>query len=113
LAPPHDRWHAGDPHPIVTNHAISYLCQQEDVGVADLIFPDYAIGRMRQRGISEDDVYLTVEDADDELERDDRRTEYVRMMDDGREITVVIEDDGETRTVVSLWNRKRRRPRRR
>jgi hypothetical protein len=68
----------------------------------DLVFPDYAIGRMRQRGISEDDVCLTVEDSDDELEREDGRTEYVRMMDDGREIMVVIQDDGETRTVVSL-----------
>jgi hypothetical protein len=35
-------------------------------GVGDLIFPAYAIGRMRQRSISEDDVSLTVEDADDE-----------------------------------------------
>ena len=35
------------------------------------------------------------------------------MMDDGREILVVVEYDGETRTVVSLWDRKRRRPRRR
>jgi len=81
--------------------------------VEDLIFPDYALERMRQRGISADDVYLTVGDPDDEIERDDNRTEYTRMMDDGREILVVIEGDGESRTVVSLWDRKRRRPRRR
>lgn len=68
---------------------------------------------MRQRGISEDDVYLTIEDPDDEIERDDGRTEYTRVMGDGREILVVVEDDGEARTVVSLWDRKRRRPRRR
>jgi len=81
--------------------------------VDDLIFPDYALERMRQRGISPDDVHLTIEDPDDEIERDDRRSEYTRMMDDGREIQVVIQDDGERRTVVSLWDRKRRRPRRR
>ena len=32
----------------------------------DLVFPGYALGRMLQRDITEDDVYLTVEDADDE-----------------------------------------------
>lgn len=79
----------------------------------DLVFPAYALGRMLQRGISEDDVCLTVGDPDEEIERDDSRTEYTRMMEDGREILVVVEDDGETRTVVSLWDRKRRRPRRR
>jgi hypothetical protein len=76
----------------------------------DLVIPKHALGRMRQRGIFEQDVYLTVEDPDDELERSDGRTECVRVMDDGREIMVVIEDDGEARTVVSLWDRKRRRP---
>jgi hypothetical protein len=79
----------------------------------DLVFPDYAISRMRQRGISEDDVDQTVGDPDDELQRDDFRTEYSKAMEDGREIMVVVEDAGATRTVVTLWDRKRRRSRRR
>jgi hypothetical protein len=77
----------------------------------DLIFPAYVLGRMRQRHISDDDVYHVVGDADDVLHRHDGRTEYTRMLDDGRELLVVIEGDGVT--VVSVWDRKRRRPRRR
>jgi hypothetical protein len=76
-----------------------------------LTFPDYVRGRMSQRHISEDDVYHVVGDADDVLDRADGRTEYTRLFDDGRELRVVIEDDGVT--VVSVWDWKRRRPRRR
>jgi len=65
---------------------------------------------MSQRHISEDDIYHVVGDADDVLERHEGRTEYTRMFDDGRELRVVIEDDGVT--VVSVWDWKRRRPRR-
>ena len=77
---------------------------------SDLIFPDHVLGRMRQRHISHDDVYHVVDDADDVLHRDDGRTEYTRLLDDGRELRVVIEDDGVS--VVSVWDWKRRRPRR-
>jgi hypothetical protein len=76
-----------------------------------LIFPEYVLGRMRQRRISEDDIYHVVGHADDVLVRHDGRTEYTRMLDDGRELRVVTEDDG--MTVVSVWDWKRRRPRRR
>jgi hypothetical protein len=55
---------------------------------------------MRQRHISHDDVYHVIGDADDVLPRDGGRTEYTRMLDDGRELRVVIEDDGVT--VVSV-----------
>lgn len=77
----------------------------------DLIFPDHVRWRMSQRHVSEDDVYHVVGDADDVLVRHDGRTEYTRVLDDGRELRVVIEDDGAT--VVSVWDWKRRRPRRR
>jgi hypothetical protein len=77
----------------------------------DLIFPDHVLWRMSQRQVSEDDVYHVVGDADDVLDRHDGRTEYTRMLDDGRELRVVIENDGVT--VVSVWDWKRRRPRRR
>ena len=33
--------------------------------------------------------------------REDGRAEYSRMLDDGRLVTVVVEDDGET--VVTVW----------
>jgi hypothetical protein len=65
---------------------------------------------MSQRHVSEDDVYHVVGDADDVVYRHDGRTEYTRMLDDGRELRVVVEDDGVT--VVSVWDWKRRRPRR-
>lgn len=77
----------------------------------DLIFPGHVRWRMSQRQISEDEVYHVVGDADDVLVRHDGRTEYTRMLDDGRELRVVIEDDGVT--VVSVWDWKRRRPGRR
>jgi hypothetical protein len=79
--------------------------------MADLIFPEHALNRMAIRHITVADVYDVVEDADAIIERDDGRIEYIRAMTDGREIIVVIEDDGET--VVSAMPRALRRPGRR
>ena len=79
--------------------------------MGDLVFTGYVRSRMRQRQVSKDDVYHVVRDADDVLVRPDGRTEYTRMFDDGRELRVVIENDDVT--VITVWDWKRRRPRRR
>jgi hypothetical protein len=76
-----------------------------------LILSGHALEEMDNASISEDDVYHVVGDANDVIERDDGRTVYIRLLDDGREAVVVIEDDGQT--VVTVWQWKRRRPRRR
>lgn len=76
-----------------------------------LIFPRHALDEMRNHRVSENDVYRVVGDYDEEIPYDDGRTEYVRAMEDGRTIVVIIEDDEET--VVTVWQRKWRRPRRR
>jgi hypothetical protein len=78
--------------------------------VSVLIFPDHALEAMARDSITRDDVDVVVGDFDDSIERDDGRTVYTRTVD-GRDIVVVIEDDGET--VVSAWLWRRRRPRRR
>ena len=75
-----------------------------------LIFPDHVRIRMAQRRILEVAVYHVVEDADEIVERDDGRTEYTGVCE-GRALMVVVEDDGET--VVTVFERKQRRPRRR
>ncbi len=78
--------------------------------MADLVFTAYARMRMRMRHLPEEAVYHVVEDADEIIERDDGRTEYIGAWQ-GQTLVVVIEDDGET--VVTIWDRKQRRPRRR
>jgi hypothetical protein len=77
----------------------------------DLIFPDHAREEMANASVSEHDVYHVVRDADDIIEREDGRAVYIRLLDDGREVVVIVEDDG--MTVVTVWQWKRRRPRRR
>jgi hypothetical protein len=77
----------------------------------DLIFTLHAWGEMARDSISEDDVHHVVGDADTIIEQDDGRTRYTRTLDDGREVVVIVEDDDET--VVTAWEWKRRRPRRR
>jgi hypothetical protein len=51
--------------------------------------------------VSEDEVYHVVGDADVEYQRNDGRTRYERMMDDGRKLVVIVEDS--TRTVKTVW----------
>jgi hypothetical protein len=81
----------------------------------DLEFEPHARDEMATNAISEDEVYHVVGDADVEYERDDGRTRYERMMDDGRMIVVIVEDA--TRTVKTVWwdkrnsRRRHRRPR--
>ena len=77
----------------------------------DLIFPLHAREEMSNHNVSEDDVYQVVGDYDEEIPYDNGRTEYVRTMEDGRTIVVIIESDNET--VVTVWQRRWRRPRRR
>jgi hypothetical protein len=81
--------------------------------VDDLIIPEHALKGMRTDSITEDDVYTVVDDHDEKLERlTDGRTEYGRMMEDGRWFVVVIENDGET-LVSAWWDRRRGRRQRR
>jgi hypothetical protein len=79
--------------------------------MADLIFPEHAWREMSRDSISEDEVYHVVGEADDVVVRADGRTVYTGTLDDGREAVVIVDDDGET--VVTVWQWKRRRPRRR
>ncbi len=80
-------------------------------GVADLIFPKHARDEMQRDSVSEDEVYHVVADYDDMLTRLGGRTEYTRLLDDGRRILVVIE--GDERTVVTvIWNKRQSRRRR-
>ncbi len=78
--------------------------------MSDLVFPDHVRIRMAQRHLPEAAVYHVVRDADEILERDDGRIEYTGLWE-GQTLMVVIEDDGET--IVTVFDRKRRRPRRR
>ena len=71
----------------------------------DLSFPEHALKQMQRDSLTEDDVGIVVGDCDESIERVDGRTVYSRMLDDGRHVTVVIEDDAIT--VVSAWVDKR------
>jgi hypothetical protein len=79
--------------------------------VDDFIFPKHARDEMSNHSVSEDDVYRVVGDYDEEIPYDNGRTEYVRTMEDGRTIVGIIESD--VRTVVTVWQRRWRRSRRR
>jgi hypothetical protein len=59
---------------------------------------------MAPDSISEDDVYHVVGDADEIIEQSDGRTVFSRVMDDGRQIFVVVEDD---QIVITAWWNKR------
>jgi uncharacterized FlaG/YvyC family protein len=75
-------------------------------GVDQLDFEGHARDEGQHDSVSKDELALVVGDYDDKIERDDGRTEYSRMLDDGRWVVVVLEDDGET--VVTLWWDRRR-----
>ena len=77
----------------------------------DLVFLPHALEEMQADSLTEDDVYTVVGDYDDIIERDDGRTVYGRLLDDGRLVVVVIEHDGES--VVTAWQDERRSRRRR
>ena len=74
--------------------------------MADLRFPGHALEQMQRDSLTEDDVHTIVGDYDESIERVDGRTVYSRTLDDGRYVTVVIEDD--EITVVSAWTDMRR-----
>lgn len=78
----------------------------------DLVFDPHALTEMARDVVSEDEVYHLIGDADEEIERDDGRTEYARMLDDGRWIVAIVEDEtGIVRTVC--WDARPSRRRRR
>jgi hypothetical protein len=82
--------------------------------MADLEFDPHARDEMARDVMSEDEVYHVVGDADEIIERHDGRSEYARMMEDGRWIVVIV--DQAYRTVETVWwdtRRSRRRDRRR
>ena len=75
----------------------------------DIIIPEHARESMRADSVTEDGVFTVVGDYDETIERiADGRTEYSRMMDDGRWFVVVMENDGET-MVSAWWDRRRSR----
>ena len=77
----------------------------------ELIISSHAAEAMADDGISKDDVGTVVGDYDEKLDgRSDGRIEYSRMMDDGRWLVVVVENDD--RTLVTAWRDKRRSQRR-
>ena len=75
-----------------------------------LIFTDHARKAMAADLIPEEGVYHAMGDADDILEYDNERTEYVGVWDK-RVFSVILEDDGEA--IVTVFERKRMRGRRR
>ena len=77
----------------------------------DLTFTPHALQEMSKDNITQDDVYVIVGDADDVIERDDGRTIFIRVIEDGRQIVAVIEV--ETRVVETVWWNKRGSRRRR
>ena len=80
----------------------------------DLEFIPDSREEMARDEVSEDQVYHVVGDADEVIVRPDGRSEYARMMDDGRWIVVIV--DEESGTVETVWwdkRRSRRRDRRR
>jgi hypothetical protein len=67
----------------------------------DLIFGGHALDEMQRDSVSADEVYLVVGDADVEYERNDGPTRYERLLDDGRYIVVMVQDD--IQTVITVW----------
>ena len=77
----------------------------------DLEFDSHARDEMARDTISEDEVYHVIGDADTEIRQHNGHTRYERMMDDGRQIVVII--DEVMRTVKTAWWNKRGSRRRR
>lgn len=78
----------------------------------EIIIPPHAADEMQGDSITEDDLYEVVSDYDDIIEHVDGRTEYSRILEDGRYVVVVMEDDGQT-VVTTWWDKHRSRRRRR
>ena len=76
----------------------------------DLIFDGHALDEIARDSIAKDEVYTVIGDYDERVDRFDGRTMYERLLDDGRYVVVVIEDDGVT--VVTAWEDARRSRRR-
>ena len=77
----------------------------------DLEFESHARDEMARDAISEDEVFHVIGDADTEIRQQNGHTRYERMMDDGRQIVVIM--DEVTRTVKTAWWNKRGSRRRR
>ncbi len=60
---------------------------------------------MQRDSISVDEVYHVVGDADDELVRDDGRVEFWRVLEDSRQICVVVDEEAWT-VVTVFWNKR-------
>jgi hypothetical protein len=78
--------------------------------VDEYTFSDHAHDERQADSLSEEDVALVIGDYDEKIAREDGRAEYSRVLEDGRWITVVVADDGET--IVTVWWDKRRSERR-
>ena len=77
----------------------------------DLEFEPHVRDEMARDVVSEDEVYTVVGDADLEIRQHNGHTRYERMMEDGRQIVVIV--DEVMRTVKTAWWNKRGSRRRR
>ncbi len=78
--------------------------------MSEYSFTVHARREMTKDQITEEGVYHVIGDADDVVVHDDGRTRYTGMWQ-GRTFVVIVENDG--RTVITVWQPKWRRPRRR
>lgn len=78
----------------------------------DLTFERHALDEMASDSISEDEVYTVVGDADVAYIQHNGHTRWKRMMDDGRHLVVIIDEDAGTMTTAWWDTRASRRPRR-
>jgi hypothetical protein len=76
----------------------------------DSVFWGHARDAVRDHQVPEVSISHVVGDADVVLERGDGRIEYTGTWE-GRTFVVILEHDGVT--VVTVWEQKQRRPRRR
>jgi hypothetical protein len=77
----------------------------------DLAFDVHALDEMARDSIFEDEVYHVIGDSDVEYDLDSGRTRYERLMDDGRQVVVIV--DWASSTVKTAWWDKRSSRRRR
>ena len=77
----------------------------------DLEFDSHARNEMARDTITEDEVFQVIGDADVEIRQQNGHGRYERMMDDGRQIVVIL--DEAVRTLKTAWWNKRGSSRRR
>ena len=77
----------------------------------DLIFERHALDEMASDSISEDEVYTVISDDDVAYVQHNRHTRCERMMDDGRYLVVIVDEDAGIVKTAWWHTRASRRPR--